>query len=197
MKDKLTKAYTAAWRWPEMYSDSPSMIWTSRIIAFLIPATLVVLAFVTGIPLLGWIGAIFVAVAIAGVLGLTTVAMFYPEFDSVEDFQTREARIKEFFHGFPAITDVPVIENTPDEWIAYGHVEPQAFICAIKSIIRAVTDDEALVDGYRGLEDSVGHLSARFINPQESHWDEGLEICKNTTEGCFDITRITKVKEKS
>jgi hypothetical protein len=197
MKHKIFKAYRTAWRWPEVYSNSPAVIWTSRAFAFLVPLGLVVLTIITGVPLFGWAAAGFIAVTFGLGYILLTVKFFYEEFDNVEDFESREARTKEYFHGFPGITDVPVIENEPDEWVAYGHVEPQEFITAIQTIIREVTDDEALVDYYRGLEDSVGHLYARFVNPAEGHWSEGIEVCKQTTHGCFPVTRITRAKEKT
>lgn len=197
MKDKLIKAYRTAWLWPTVYSNSPSVIWMSRAFAFLVPLALIVLTIITGIPLFGWAATGIITAFIGLVMILVTVKLFYEEFDSVEDFESREARISDFFHGFPFITHVPVIENEPDEWIAYGHVEPQEFITAIQTIIRRVTDDEALVDYYRGLETSVGHLYARFVNPKEGHWSEGLEMCKPTAANCFPVTRITKAKEKS
>jgi hypothetical protein len=190
--NRLTKAYRTAWRWPEVYSDAPSVIWTSRALAFLVPVALIVLTLITGIPLYGIAASGIIAGFIGLVLILTTVKMFYTEFDSVEDFQSRETRIKEYFHGFPSITDVPVIENEPDEWVAYGHVEPQGFLSAIQTVIHEVTDDEALVGAYRGLEGSVGHLYARFVNPEDGHWSEGLEMCRPTAEDCFPITRVTK-----
>lgn len=192
MKDKIFKAYRTAWRWPEVYSNSPAVIWTSRALAFLVPLGLIALTLITGVPVFGVLGTILLAGFLIGSLLFITVKMFYEEFDTVEDFEGREARVKEFFHGFPSITDVPVIENEPNEWIAYGHVEPQAFVTAIQTIIREVTDDEALVEAYNGLDASVGHLYAAFINPKEGHWSEGIEMCKPTGEGCFPITRVTK-----
>jgi low affinity Fe/Cu permease len=195
MKDKrIIKAYRTAWLWPEVYSDSPSVIWTSRAIAFLVPLVLVFVTIMTGVPVFGWLATGFIAGTIGLVMVITTVKMFYQEFDSVEDFKSRETQIKEFFHGFPALTDVPVIENEPDEWIAYGHVEPQEFISAIQTVIREVTEDETLVEPYNGLQESVGHLYARFVNPEEGHWSEGIELCKPRGEGCFPITRITKTE---
>jgi len=192
MKDKLIKAYRTAWRWPEVYSDAPSVIWSSRAIAFLVPLALIVLTLVTGIPVYGLAATGVIAAFVGLVLILTTVKMFYAEFDTVENFESKETRIKEYFHGFPSLTDVPVIEKEPNEWIAYGHVEPQAFICAIQTVLRGVTEDEALIEAYAGLEGSVGHLYAAFVNPEEGHWSEGIELCKLTTENCFPITRITK-----
>lgn len=192
MQDKIIKAYRTAWRWPEVYSNSPAVIWTSRALAFLVPLGLIVLTLVTGVPVYGWLATILLAGVIGLILVSLTVKMFYEEFNTVEDFEDRENRVKEFFHGFPSITDVPVIENEPNEWIAYGHVEPQAFISAIQTVIREVTDDETLVEAYSGLDASVGHLYASFINPNEGHWAEGIEMCKPTGEGCFPITRVTK-----
>jgi hypothetical protein len=192
MQDKIIKAYRTAWRWPEVYSNSPAVIWTSRALAFLVPLCLIVLTLITGVPVFGWLGTGMIAGFLIGVLIIVTVNMFYSEFNAVEDFEDREARVKEFFHGFPSITDVPVIENEPNEWIAYGHVEPQAFVSAIQTIIREVTDDDALVEAYNGLDASVGHLYASFVNPAEGHWSEGIEFCKPTGEGCFPITRVTK-----
>lgn len=192
MQDKIIKAYRTAWRWPEVYSNSPAVIWTSRALAFLVPLGLIILTLITGVPVFGWIASAVIASFLGFVLVLITVKMFYEEFNTVEDFEDREAQVKEFFHGFPSITDVPVIENEPNEWIAYGHVEPQAFVTAIQTIIREVTDDEALVEAYNGLDASVGHLYASFINPNEGHWSEGIQMCKPTGEGCFPITRVTK-----
>lgn len=192
MKDKFIKAYRTAWLWPEVYSNSPSVIWTSRAIAFLVPLALIALTIVTGVPLFGWAATGFIAALVGVIMVFTTVRIFYTEFDSVENFQSREIQIKEFFHGFPAYTAVPVIENTPDEWVAYGHVDPQEFITAIETIIGTVTEDHALVEAYSGLQESVGHLYARFVNPEEGHWSEGIEMCKHTAEDCFPITRLTK-----
>lgn len=191
MKDKLIKAYRTAWRWPEVYSNSPSVIWTSRALAFLVPAALIALTIITGVPLFGLLATIFLATLIGLLLVIVTVKMFYSEFHTVENFQSRETKIKEFFHGFPALTDVPVIENEPDEWVAYSHVEPLEFISAVRTVIQAVTEDEELLSSYDGLQGSVGHLYARFINPEEEHWSEGLELCKPTAEDCFPITRLT------
>lgn len=190
--NKLHRAYVAAWHWPQVYSDSPAVIWTSRAIAFLVPLALIVLTVLTGVPLFGWAATGFTAAFIGFVMILMTVKMFYAEYESVEDFQSREMKVKEYFHGFPALTDVPVIENEPDEWIAYGHVEPLLFISAIQTVIRGVTDDETLVEAYSGLEESVGHGYASFVNPKEGHWGEGIELCKQTATDCFPITRVTK-----
>lgn len=192
MKDKVIKAYRTAWLWPEVYTNSSAVIWTSRAIAFLVPLALIALTIVTGVPLLGWAVTGIVAALVGFIMILMTVQTFHPEFDSVEDFQSRETRIKDFFHGFPAYTEVPVIENTPNEWVAYGHVDPQTFVTAIQTVIRHVTEDEVLVDAYEGLQESVGHLYARFVNPNEGHWSEGIEMCKPTGEDCFPITRLTK-----
>lgn len=192
MKDKITQAYKVAWRWPEVYSKEPSIVWTSRALAFLVPLVLVVLVLTTGVPLLGWAATGLIATVIAFSLILMTVKMFYEEYDSVEDFTSRETRIKEFFTGFPDYTDVPLIEHGKGEWIAYGHLDPEDFLHAIETVIFRVTDDAHLADSYLGLENSVGHLYASFRNPEEGHWDEGLELCKNTTENCFPITRVTK-----
>ena len=168
------------------------MIWTSRAIAFLVPLALIALTVITGIPLFGLLTSLLIGAIVALVMVLLTVVMFYKEFGSVEDFKSRELRVKEFFHGFPAYTDVPVIENQPNEWVAYGHVDPQEFITAIQTVLEHVTEDEAQVEAYDGLQESVGHLYAHFVNPKEGHWSEGIELCKPSAEGCFPITRLIK-----
>ena len=190
MKDKILKAYRTAWRWPEVYSDAPSVIWTSRAIAFLVPLGLIALTIITGVPLFGWAATGFIAVFIAFVLILMTVRMFYEEYDTVENFQSRESRIKDFFTGFPVITQLPIIENGPDEWVAYGHVPPQEFVETIQNIVMTVTEDTEAASQYLELENSVGHLYANFVNPAEGHWSEGIELCTKTTEDCFPITRL-------
>lgn len=192
MKDKLIKAYTAAWKWPEVYTTAPSVIWTSRAIAVLIPLGLVALTIVTGVPLFGWaITAVLVAL-LSFVIILTTVKIFYPEHDSVEDFQSREARVKEFFHGFPSITDIPLIELERNEWVAYGHIPPKEFTTAITEVILYAAEDHDRSKAFQPmqLEESVGHLYATFKFPEEEHWSEGLDLCKATTENCFPITRL-------
>jgi hypothetical protein len=191
LKDKIIKAYRTAWRWPEVYSNSSAVIWTSRAIAFLVPLALVGLTLVMGVPIFGWAATGFIAGFIGFAMIVTTVRMFYDEFDSVENFETQEARIKEYFNGFPAYTAIPIIEHEPDEWIAYGHVEPQEFISAIQTVLGAVTEDHGLIEAYGGLQESVGHLYATFANPAEGHWGEGLEMCKPTAEHCFPITRLS------
>ena len=190
MKDKILKAYRTAWRWPEVYTDARSVIWTSRAIAFLVPLGLIALTIITGVPLFGWAATGFIAGFIGFVLILVTVNMFYEEFDTVENFQSRESRIREFFTGFPAITDIPLIENEPNEWVAYGHVNPPEFVNAIQKVILTVTEESDRTIPYTGMEESVGHLYAVFVNPAEGHWSEGIELCNKTTEDCFPITRL-------
>lgn len=192
MKDKLTKAYWTAWRLPEVYSNSGSLIWTSRIIAIVVPLVLIAVTVITVVPLFGWgVAAILVAFLVL-VLVLLTIRIFYEEYATVEEFDVKEARVKEFFHGFPSYTDIPLIEYEKDEWVSYGHVESQLFLDTIQTIIYKVTEDPALADSYLGLENSVGHLYATFRNPKEGHWDEGLELCKPSAEHCFPITRVVK-----
>lgn len=191
MKDnKVAKAYWTAWRWPEVYSDDKWVIWLSRIIAIAIPAGLIALAFLTGLPLLGFA----VSGIVASLFGLgiivVTIKLFYQEYPTVEDFDAREARVKEFFHGFPSITAVPLIEHEQGEWVAYGHVPPEEFISAIQLIILTVTDDPEQAIVSADLVNSVGHLYATFSNPKEGHWDEGLDLCKHTAENAFPITRV-------
>lgn len=190
MKDKVAKAYWVAWKWPEVYSDDQWVIWMSRAIAILMPAGLVAMTFLTGVPLLGWASTwAIVAIMILAIL-VVTIKLFYTEYHTVEDFDAREARVKEFFHGFPSITSVPLIEHEQGEWIAYGHVDPLEFISAIQLVILTVTEDpeQALVSA--NLVNSVGHLYATFRNPVEGHWDEGLDLVKHTAENAFPITRV-------
>lgn len=191
MKDKIVKAYRAAWRWPEVYSESPAVIWASRAIAILIPLGLVILTVITGLSVLGLFATIAVAFFIGAALVFLTVESFYHEYESVEEFAARSDRIKEFFHGFPAITDIPLIEDEPGEWVAYGHVDPQQFIEAVQKVIREATGDEVTADRFTGLESSVGHLYATFTNPEEGHWGEGIDLCKSSDKTCFPITRVT------
>jgi hypothetical protein len=185
------KTYATVWRWPEVYTSDPLVIWASRIIAIGIPVALVLLTIITGIPLLGWVATGVVALFLITGIILATVKMFYTEYETVESFQTREARIKQFFHGFPTLTDIPLIEYEKDEWISYGHVPPKEFLDAISTVVYKASEDAERADSYLGLEDSVGHLHATFRDPREGHWDEGLDLCKASEEGSFPITRIT------
>lgn len=189
-ENRVVKAYTAAWKWPEVYTTSPAIIWTSRAIAVLVPLSLVGLVVITGVPLFGLAATGVSAAMLVLIIILMTVHIFYQEYDTVEDFQSREARIKEFFHGFPSITDVPLIEHEKGEWIAYGHIPPDIFLDAIEEVIYEVTGSLDDYGPYYKLEDSVGHLYATFKNPQEGHWSEGITLCKNSAENCFPITRI-------
>ena len=126
---------------------------------------------------------------------VTTVRVFYDEYSTVEEFEIQESRVKDFFHGFPAHTEIPLIEYEKDEWISYGHVDPKVFLDAIQTVLYKVTDDPTVADAYLGLETSVGHLYATFRNPDEGHWDGGLDLCKASAEGCFPITRLVKTSE--
>lgn len=190
MKDKLKKAYHTVWRWPEVYSDSTAIIWTSRAIAIAIPLVLISLTFLTGVPLFGWAVTGVIAAFIGFALIATTIRTFYGEYETVESFEVRESRVKEYFHGFPAHTDVPIMENAPGEWIAYGHIDPKTFLSAISTVILHVTEDSERAEYYLGLENQVGQLYATFRNPEDGHWDEGLDFCKPSSEHCFPITRI-------
>lgn len=189
-ENKIARAYWTAWRWPEVYSDDAWVIWTSRIIAIVIPASLIALTFITGVPLFGWVATGMIAVIVGFIMVLTTIRLFYQEYPTVESFDARAARIKAFFHGFPAHTDVPLIELEPGVWVAYGHVDEATFMDAIRTVVRNVTEDESIVRLYDGLEKSVGHLHATFSNPAEDHWDEGITLCKSSAEDSFPITRV-------
>lgn len=189
-ENRVVKAYTAAWRWPEVYTTSPSLIWTSRAIAVLVPLSLVAVVIITGTPLVGLAATGVSAALLVLIIILMTVHIFYQEYETVEDFQSRELRIKEFFHGFPSITSVPIIENGPGEWVAYGHIPPAEFLDAIEDVIREVTGSLDGFGPYFQLEESVGHLYATFKNPDEDHWGDGISLCKSTAENCFPITRL-------
>lgn len=190
MKDKLVKAYTAAWKWPLLFSHDPVVIWTSRLIVFAIPLGLIALTILTGVPQYGWGYSLFFAALVTLALLGITIKMFYREYESVEDFKTRETRIKEFFHGFPAYTDIPLIEYETGEWVSYGHVDPEDFVDAIIKVVLGATEDPAAVDkyAYAGLASTVGHTYATFRD--EGHWADGLELCKAHAEDCFPITRL-------
>lgn len=191
MKDnKVLKAYWTAWRWPEVYSDDAWVIWMSRIIAIVIPLGLIGLAFLAGLPLLGFALSGIMASLFGTAIIFVTIKLFYKEYPTVEKFDAQEARVKEFFHGFPSITDVPLIELDPGVWVAYGHVPEDQFVRAIQAVVLAVTDDPLELVPLMHIEKSVGHLYATFKNPVEGHWDEGLDLCKHTTEHCFPITRV-------
>lgn len=195
MKDKILKAYRTAWRWPQVYTSDPVVIWISRIIVFVLPLGLILLTLLTGVPQYGWFFTLlFAFLVVLGLLGIT-INMFYPEYDTVKSFQTREARIKQFFHGFPQHTDIPLIEYEPHEWISYGHINPKEFVEAIGTVIYKGTEDAALADAYLRLESSVGHGYATFRNPAEGHWDEGLKFCKPSDEDCFPVTSVVKKED--
>lgn len=191
MKDnKIVKAYRTAWKWPEVYSDDQWVIWMSRIIAIVIPLGLIGLSFLSGLPLLGFaLSGILASLFGFGIIAVT-IKLFYHEYPAVEKFEEQEARVKQFFHGFPAITDVPLIELEPGVWVAYGHINEVEFVQAIRMVILAVTENPEEIFPLENIENSVGHLYATFKNPAEGHWDEGLDLCKHTTENCFPITRV-------
>lgn len=192
MRDtRVVKAYTAAWKWPEVYTTSPSLIWTSRAIAVAVPLSLVALTIITGVPLFGLAATGFMASLLVLIIILMTVQIFYKEYPTVEDFQSRENRIKEFFHGFPSITPVPLIEHEPGEWIAYGHIPPEEFTTAIREVLDVVMNNPPKSQQLDSLTGSVGHLYASFKNPSESNWSDGLTLCKPTAENCFPITRLS------
>jgi hypothetical protein len=186
----MRKAYWVAWKWPEVYSDDAWVIWLSRVIAIVMPAGLIALTLMTGVPLLGWAATGVIASLLGLIIILVTVGLFYQEYPTVEEFEARELRVKEFFHGFPAYTDVPLIELEPGVWVAYGHVDAKEFMTAIRSVILAVTENPEEVFPFEDLEKSVGHLYGVFRNPKEGHWDEGIDLCKSTSLDCFPITRV-------
>jgi hypothetical protein len=190
LKDKLGKAYWVAWKWPEVYSDDVWVIWLSRVIAIVMPAGLIALTLLTGVPLLGWAATGVIAALLGLIIIVVTVRLFYQEYGTVEEFEARELRVKEFFHGFPALTDIPLIELEPGVWVAYGHIDESEFIDAIQTVVFAVTDDPLELVPLLDMEKSVGHLHAVFRNPEEDHWDEGIDLCKHTALDCFPITRV-------
>lgn len=192
MKEKLIKAYWTAWRWPEVHSDSKDVIWISRVLAVAIPVFLVILTFLIGVASFGVVLSAIMAVFVGVGLIVLTVSAFYEEYPTVEDFEAREAAIKDFFIGFPSITDVPVIEDHTDEWIAYGHIDKSTFLDAIARVIFRVTEDGDLADYFIGKEDQVEYLYARFNSPQQTHWKDGITFCSEHTKDCFPITRIEK-----
>lgn len=190
MKNKLVRAYWTAWRWPEVYSDSPSVIWASRVIAIVVPLTLLTFTFLTGLAVFGWI-----AVVLSGLLAVLmvayTISVFDEEYDTVENYKHWESSLQEYFHGFPAITSVPVIEETRGEWIAYGHIDPEVFLNAIQRILGEICDDPTVPDAYTGREELVEHTTATFLNPARETWGDGIRICEEGERNCFPVTRIS------
>lgn len=190
MKDTLIKAYKAAWRWPEVYSHSPSTIWVSRVIAVALPLVLVGLAFFLFLPVLGILVSALIGVVTGIVMVIATVVIFFKEFEGIESFKLQEAQVREFFHGFPSITNVPVIEHGEGEWIAYGHLPSEDFVDAIRAVVLEVTEDPCRASMYTGAEEYVEYLYAAFLNPEEGHWKEGISFCKPSVPTSFPITRL-------
>lgn len=190
MKDKLIKTYRTAWRWPEAYGESKDLIWTGRVLTIAVPVGLTVLAFVSSLTLYGLVPALLLAAFVALGMVTITVCLFHEEYPTVEEFEIHEDRIKNFFHGFPKYTDIPLIENGDREWVAYGHVDPFKFVTAISTILRDVEDDPDAAEHVLWLEDRVEYHYARFNNPLEDLWNEGITLCTDDTTRCFPITRV-------
>lgn len=190
MKNKLVRAYWTAWRWPEVYSDSPSVIWVSRAIAIVMPLALLTFTFLTGFAVFGWI-AVILSAFLAVLMVAYTISVFDEEYDSVENYKHWESSLQEYFHGFPAITSVPVIEESRGEWIAYGHIDPEVFLNAIQRILDEICDDPTVPDAYTDQEDLVEHTTATFLNPSRETWGDGIRICTEEETNCFPITRIS------
>lgn len=193
MVDRICKAYRVAWLWPTVYSVSPLIIWLSRAIVFLLPPGLMVLTILTGAPLYGIVAASAIAAVTGCALIYATVRMFYKEYESVEEFSTRDARLKEFFHGFPSYTDIPLTEYEPNVWVAYGHIDHEEMRAGIRSVITAAegTFERFTTVAYTYISTQT---FARFTNPASGHWSEGIEICKPSAHGAFPITRVEYTK---
>lgn len=192
MKDKFVKAYRVAWQWPELYSNSLIIIWLSRAIVFLLPAGLVALTLITGAPLYGTVVALILSALMGLSMAYATVRMFYKEYDTVEESTTRDTLINEFFHGFPSYTSVPLIEYEPHVWVAYTHVGHAEMRSAVMAVILAAGAPSPVEEGYPNYESVQTY--ARFVNPEDGHWSEGIEICKPSAHGAFPITRLEYTK---
>ena len=188
MRDKLAKAYHTAWRWPEVYSEDTVVIWLSRFLAVVLPLSLIALAFITVLHQIGLAASIILTAVLAAVIVMLTVRLFYTEYPAVASLEEMESRRSEFFHGFPQYTSVPLIEAEPGVWVAYGHLPPEEFVSAIRSVVAGVTDDQDIIALYEDSEKSVGHLYATFTD--KSDWDDGITLAKPSDEGSFPITRI-------
>lgn len=189
MKTKLAKAYWTAWRWPEVYTDSVSVIWTSRVLAVALPLGLTLTTLLTGIAAYGIVAAVLVTGILVGVILLVTTHLFYEEHGRVKQYTDMDAQVRSFFLGFPQVTALPIIERRNGEWVSYGHIGKEDFLAAVADILRSVTEDEGLILALTPDPDTVEYQYATFTNPEEDHWDEGIDLCHASVENCFPITR--------
>jgi hypothetical protein len=193
MFSKLIKAYKTAWRWPVTTNDPSTVVWSSRILAYIAPVMITAACFAIGLLTLGLAGAVLVTLIVGMGLVVLTVTIFHPEYPDIREYEKHEDRIARFFTGFPQYTNMPIMENGDNEWVAYGHIDPTKFLSAVQTIIKNVSEDDKddLSWRYVGLEPFVSHDYAKFTNQDENYWDEGIDLCVNSLDRCFPITRIT------
>ena len=191
MLKKITTAFWTAWRWPEVYTNTKSILWASRTLVLGLPIALLTVTMLAGMSLYGLPAAIILTLALFVAMLIGLVRMFYCEHEIVEVYSEMDNRVKDYFLGFPEITALPIVERRNGEWISYGHVEKEEFLNAIYDIISSVTKHEDVVEMLTPDPETFEQTFGAFVNPDRDHWDEGIEVCRASKEACFPITRAT------
>lgn len=190
MTTKFKEAYKTAWRWPETNNDTHSVVWSGRALVYIAPIAAVLLTFALGLLIFSTLFSLLLSGFVGLAIVILTVTIFHPQYHEVQSLEAHEDRITRFFHGFPQYTDIPLMENGENEWIAYGHIDPFKFVSAICTVVESISEDDSLSQQFATLAPFVSHEYAQFRNAEEDFWDEGIQLCVSDLDQCFPITRL-------
>jgi hypothetical protein len=183
---KLLTAYKVAWRWPEVGND-PKGVFFSRYIAYFIPAGFLVMTFLYAYTLAGIWPALIVTAVVGGILALATTYLFYEEHAAVERQEEDTKRVNEFFYARHA-SPFPLIEYNRNEWVAYGHINPDLFITTVQDVILTATENKEAAEAYDGKIGEVRHLHAHFLNATTD--EEVIAVHPAPHDRSFPITHL-------
>lgn len=188
MRKRVRKSIKASWRLPETLFSSIPLVWSSRFLLIFSFTGILLSTYFTTLLFFSTLVALVASCAVFSVLLLVLVSTFASDYRKVYLLERLEARILQYFPGYPEFTDIHLIEEDTDVWMAYGHVPADKLTEDICKIMVGLSGGSLNPDKCRKNQDKVEYLYAKFDTSDPSMLK--IRLCGGTASGRFPVTRL-------
>ena len=185
MRKRIRKSLKTAWRLTETLFSPTSLVWVSRILVVIVAVAVVWNTYATAFLFFGSFVSLMVTIIVGTLFLVVLVVIFSSEYHKIRELERLERHILQYFPGFPGYTDIQLVEEHKDIWLAYGHVPEAKFKTDVCKIVSGVSGGALSAEACNESTTKVEYKYAIF--DKKGH-DITILFCENGERQSFPVS---------
>lgn len=176
-----------SWRLTETLFSPASLVWISRVLVVIVSIAVVWNSYVTALLFFGSFVSLMITIGMGTVLLAFLVWIFSSEYYRIRELERLEDRILAYFPGFVGYTDIQLVEDHKDIWLAYGHVPEAKFKGDVCKIVAGVSGGALSAEA---CNDSTTKVEYKYAIFDKKGHDITILFCEKGERQSFPVSLL-------